>query len=184
MSDGDPAPPAAGHVNTAVPLEWVERSVKAPAPGDEEQVDPVALSETETRPDALVVIRGPGGFPLLGAGAIGRRPRALVANPGSPAAPPELLTMTGLAAGNLASGQDVAEAEAGPLSDASAYTWRGSPIPGYSGLGLVSVVTLNAVLSEPIAGFDYLASRLDAGGIRPHPTRKDVGRSRSPGSRD
>jgi hypothetical protein len=35
-------------------------------------------------------------------------------------------------------------------------------VPVYSGLGLAMVFTLNAVFSQPMAGFDYLTSRLDA----------------------
>jgi hypothetical protein len=40
--------------------------------------------------------------------------------------------------------------------------WEEFPIPVFSSLGLATVFTLNAVLSQPIAGFDYLTSRLDA----------------------
>jgi hypothetical protein len=42
--------------------------------------------------------------------------------------------------------------------------WGKSPVSVFSGLGLATVFTLNALLSQPIAGFDYLASRMDAGG--------------------
>ena len=36
------------------------------------------------------------------------------------------------------------------------------PVSVFSGFGLAMVFTLNAVFSQPIAGFDYLPSRLDA----------------------
>ena len=52
-------------------------------------------------------------------------------------------------------------------------TWSRWPISAVSaGLGVATVFTLNAVLSQPLAGFDFLTSRLDADG-GPDSRRKD-----------
>jgi hypothetical protein len=51
------------------------------------------------------------------------------------------------------------------------------PVSVYSGLGLAMVITLNAVFSQPMAGFDYLPSRHDSDG-RSHSDWKDRRRKR------
>jgi hypothetical protein len=44
--------------------------------------------------------------------------------------------------------------------------WKDLRGPAFSLLGLATVFTLNALLSQPIAGFDYLSSRFDQSGNR------------------
>ena len=57
----------------------------------------------------------------------------------------------------------------------------GFQVSVFSGLGLATVFTLNAVLSQPIGGFDYLTSHLDADN-RPQPFQKS-GRGKSTAAR-
>jgi hypothetical protein len=46
------------------------------------------------------------------------------------------------------------------------------PVSVFSGLGVASVLTLNAVLSQPIAGYDYLTARLYNSRIQAFSRRK------------
>ena len=39
-------------------------------------------------------------------------------------------------------------------------SWGGFPLSAFSGLGVATVLTLNAVLSQPIAGYDFLTACL------------------------
>ena len=120
-------------------------------------------------PDVLVAVNGPGGFPLLGAVAIGHRRRHPTTFAG------DLATTPDRADGELRVVASSAPAEPEiPLTegDIAAQSpvfrdrrWSRWPISAVSaGLGLATVFTLNAVLSQPIAGFDFLTSRLDAEG--------------------
>ena len=62
---------------------------------------------------------------------------------------------------------NVAVSDEENLSTFETFSTRDSaefPVSVFSGLGLATVFTLNAVLSQPISGFDYLPSRLDADG--------------------
>jgi hypothetical protein len=102
--------------------------------------EPRAEPGLEADPGALVAIRGPGGFPLLGAAAIGnwrRSPRRVVA------------------AADTSAAVNTANDPARPA------TSQESRAPLSFGLSLATLVTLNLVLSDPVAGFDYLATRLD-----------------------
>jgi hypothetical protein len=95
----------------------------------------------EDDPRTLVAIRGPGGFPLLGASAIGNwrgAPRRAVVP-----------------------------------ADATVAAERATAAPGPENWGLsrgtlsfslttATLLTLNVVLSDPVAGFDYLATCLDS----------------------
>ena len=55
----------------------------------------------------------------------------------------------------LAEGEVIAKEQAVRLR-----AWGRLPVSVFSGLGVATVWTLNAVLSQPIAGYDYLTSRL------------------------
>jgi hypothetical protein len=55
----------------------------------------------------------------------------------------------------LAEGEVIAKEQAARL-----WAWGGLPVSVFSGLGVATVWTLNAVLSQPIAGYDYLTARL------------------------
>jgi hypothetical protein len=179
FADGDPVPAVASDFNAVVNREWDEQSrtgplsVSRPADGAE----PAQPSGREHAPDALVLIHGPGGFPLLGAVALGHRRR----NPARGRDVPDLATLAdrpsadrpdaaglglGLAAQGLPSGSD--DRLVPPTRERS---WRGFPVSVFSALGVATVFTLNAVLSQPIAGFDYLTRRLDADSRRRSPGR-------------
>jgi hypothetical protein len=122
-----------------------------PAPGDAQE--------------ALVALRGPGGFPLLGAAAIGHRRRTLPAVAAASAEPTAHVAIDPPAMDPLAA-QDPGPPTAEPVPTAVASasgprTWGEAPITLSFGLSMATVLTLNVVLSDPVAGFDYLASRLD-----------------------
>jgi hypothetical protein len=180
LSDGEATPPAARDFNASVNKEWDERSPTGPAVREAIAAKPTALAGTDNDPDALVVIAGPSGFPLVGAVAIGHRrnsPAMLVG---------EFVTTPALERGDpaiesrfaiqavLPSHEILVAARPDPDQSRTltAATWNDFPAPVFSGLGLATVFTLNAVLSQPIAGFDYLTSRLDAVG-RPLADRND-----------
>jgi len=55
----------------------------------------------------------------------------------------------------LAEGEVIAKEQAGRRR-----AWGRLPVSVFSGLGVATVWTLNAVLSQPIAGYDYLTARL------------------------
>jgi len=185
LSDGDPAPPATPDFNAAVNKEWDESSLTGLTPRHGKELEPTALSGRENEPDALLVIQGPGGFPLLGAVAIGHRRRNPATAVGDFSTPrtkwdwdPEIAA--GLAAQEFIANAEIPVRKEGDTVQSRTLPvrdWEGYPVPVFSGLGLATVFTLNAVLSQPIAGFDYLTSRLDANG-RPLSDRK--GRLRKP----
>jgi hypothetical protein len=172
LSDGDPAPPAARDFSAAVNKEWDERSVTAPSPREGNENQATSLSAREKEPDALVVMPGPGGFPLLGAVAIGHRGRNPATDLGDYSKPrvvreldrelaDRALAEEFLASSDVAVAEGRDEAQSGGLT---ARGWGGFRVSVFSGLGVATVFTLNAVLSQPIAGFDYLTRRMDAGG--------------------
>jgi hypothetical protein len=185
LADGDPAPAVAGDFNAVVNKEWDERSHTGPTSRPADEAEHAQRSTREQGPDALVVIHGPGGFPLLGAVAIGRRwsHPARDVDVGDFATPADLgdgdrpdavglATQGLLACGDGSLTAEVPAAQSRTLrvrpSDRAPTvrvgSWRGFPVSVFSALGVATVFTLNAVLSQPIAGFDYLTARLDAGG--------------------
>jgi len=182
LSDGEPTPPAAREFSAAVNKEWDERSSNGPTPRDGNDVELTALSGRENDPEALVVIHGPGGFPLLGAVAIGHRRRAPAVEVGDFATPRTIDAADGLLAAQSGTNQflahlEVPVSETGEIAPILALNIRDTAefrISVYSGLGLATVFTLNAVFSQPIAGFDYLPAHLDTDG-RSRPDEK-VGR--------
>jgi hypothetical protein len=130
-------------------------------------------SETD---GGLIALRGPGGFPLMGADAIGswrgnanarmasrvgkraQQPdESPAADPPGSQEPPfpvdEMLPLADLSAGTVADAQPRRSRD-----------WLWGTIS--SGLGTVTLLTLNALFSNPIAGYDVLPSRLDASGAK------------------
>jgi hypothetical protein len=188
LSDSEPASPAVGDSPAAVNRAWDGRSPTEPTPQEGKAVEPTALTGREKEPDALVVIRGPGGFPLLGAVAMGHRRRNPAIDVGDFTTPPVIgesdpETGDGLAAQDILANSDIPENEGGDSIQSrtrSVRHWGGVPISVFSGLGVATVFTLNAVFSQPIAGFDYLTSRLDRNS-GPRSGRKD--RHRKPADR-
>jgi hypothetical protein len=124
-------------------------------------------------PKAPVALRGPGGFPLLGAAAIGNWRRTSTAVAAAPAEPPSLDQIDAQAVDLLAvqdhlsqTAEPPAGSEADPEADPGAgasrpRSWGESRVTLSFGLSMATALTLNVVLSDPVAGFDYLATRLD-----------------------
>jgi len=125
--------------------------------------DPGSDPEAESDSGALVAMNGPGGFALLGGVAIGHRRRtraAAAADPGLVAAPPRAEPVPIVAAEPIAPGANIVVTHEQPLVDGRSirrWLWGGLPSSLFSGLGLAMVFTLHAALSQPFAGFDYLA---------------------------
>jgi hypothetical protein len=149
VASGDTSQAAVRRLTVRVDREGGER-VLHPFPGDlAVATGPQVESGSEDDPRALVAIPGAGGFPLLGATAVGnwrRLPRHGMV----------------VAAANVA---------AGATTDARAPAPAPVPASGTSGLsrgtlsfGLATatLLTLNVILCDPVAGFDYLATRLDS----------------------
>ncbi len=124
----------------------------------------------------LIALRGPGGFPLLGADAIGSwrgNSSARVASwaeegiaqpDDSPAVDPAeskepLIAANGVIPPADCLGGTEADAETGARRSRD---WLWGTLS--SGLGTVTLLTLNALFSNPIAGYDVLPSRLDTAG--------------------
>jgi hypothetical protein len=176
LSDGDPAPPAASDFNAVVNKEWDERSPTGPMLSQGRDVESTTLSGREREPEALVVINGPGGFRLLGAVALGHRRK----NPATVIG--DFATPSVLSDGNsehatqeLLANADSPVTEEGVTDQSRSphgRPWGRFPVSVFSGLGLATIFTLNSVLSQPIAGFDYLTSHMDPGG-GPRPFRRN-----------
>ena len=186
LSDVDPTPPAARDFNASVNKEWDERSSNGPTSRDGNESPPAVVSAADNDPDALVVIHGPGGFPLVGAVAIGHRRRSPATEVGDFATSqaigepgPEMAAGFGDRIFVARSDSPVAEASDNAFIQAlSARGLSDYPVSVYSGLGLAMVLTFNAVFSQPMAGFDYLPSRHDAD-ARPQSDWKDRPRNRA-----
>jgi hypothetical protein len=159
LSDGDPAPEASRNFNASINKQWDEKSPTDPAPRDQEQLEVAAISSAREQDD-LVVLRGPGGVPLLGALAGGHRRSVPAPEIGDFAGPPEGPVQDASLPRVL-----LAQDQAGELVPLPAPAqWANVPATIFSGLGLASIFTLNAVLSQPIAGFDYLTKHFERAG--------------------
>jgi hypothetical protein len=186
LSDGDPAPAVASDFNAVVNKEWDERSLDGPTSRPADRAGSVQRAGREKEPDALVVIHGPGGFPLRGAVAIGHQRR----NPAGSMGQGELATPADRGDGDRQDGVGLADLALlasleNPIAEgdltAEPRTLHARPDCGFRGsvvstLGLATVLTVNAVLSQPLAGFDYLTARLDAGGGPPSKRRERLRR--------
>jgi hypothetical protein len=169
LSEADPTPPAARDFNATVNKEWDERSANGPAPRAGNDSPPAILVASQEERDPLVVVQGPGGFPLLGAVAIGHRRRSPVADTGDFASNQAIEESNPLTVAEIAApvpvdrvDNPVVETRDSTIFETlSARELTEYPVSVYSGLGLATVFTLNAVFSQPIAGFDYLPSRHD-----------------------
>jgi hypothetical protein len=188
LSEADPTPPADRDFNATVNKEWDERSANGPAPRAGIESPPAILVASQDEPDPLVVVQGPGGFPLLGAVAIGHRRRSPIPEVGDVAInqaieEPDPLTLAAIAAPVPAGRVDnpgVESRDSTIFEALSARDLTEYPVSVYSGLGLATFFTLNAVFSQPMAGFDYLPSRHDTG-ARPQSDWKDRRRKRATG---
>ena len=75
LSQGDPAPAVPSDFSAAVNKEWDEPMPTATTIRPAGEVERTESSGRAKDPDVLVAVNGPGGFPLLGAVAIGHRRR-------------------------------------------------------------------------------------------------------------
>jgi hypothetical protein len=165
MADGEPAPAVLQPLAAAGDLErgdrYFDTNVQVDRPVNE-TADPDC---PQREAHVLVASAAQGGFPLIGAPAVGNwRETARVL-------PPTAEEMTGPACStsgtpNIESyastqiGADVVAATAtGPEGQTG---WRRFQISLSWGMGLATVLTLNTVFCDPLGGFDYLASRHDS----------------------
>ncbi len=173
LSNDEPAPLAVQGPGTSAPQEVAAGSLARPESEREGEPRPGEPAVAGRDPEASVVI-STGGFPLMGATAVGYwrwRGTAPEAVPEMTASALEARSegvkstgdpdLDGRPAVLLAEGEVIAKEEAVRLR-----AWGGLPVSVFSGLGVAIVWTLNAVLSQPIAGYDYLTARLYRSRIR------------------
>jgi len=161
LSNDEPAPFAVQGPGTSAPQEVAAGSLARPESEREGEPRPGEPAVAGRDPEASVVVIGTGGFPLMGATAVGYwRLRGT-----DPEAVPEMTApalearsegvestgdpdLDGRPAVLLAEGEVIAKEQAVRLR-----AWSGFRVS-------VFFWTLNAVLSQPIAGYDYLTARL------------------------
>jgi hypothetical protein len=127
----------------------------------------------------LAAIDGPGGLTLMEAVAIGHRRKSRNPSP----TPDELLACVSPSGPSMelaptpGSGVDLLAVASNP-DPADGHTpekgtWRGLTPSIFSALGVATVFTLNAALSQPLAGFDLAASRFagKVGKLKPRDLR-------------
>jgi hypothetical protein len=163
MAVGD-VTPASPRSPLAVDAESGARTFRTDGSEQASAVARGTEASQEDAPDGLVAFRGPGGFPLLGPAAIGNW---RVESP----VPPEILTDAAAPEGGAILAAETLEGQAAPENAgeppddavaASLRSWEGFQVSLSSGLGMAAVLTLNTLFSDPVAGFDYLAVRLDS----------------------
>jgi len=178
--DDEPAPPAVQEASTSALQEVAAGSLARAESEHGGELRPGEPAAAGRDPGASVVLISTGGFPLMGATAVGywreRGPdHEAVSGITGPAleersngaesiGDPDLVARPAVL---LAEGEIIAEGQAFRLR-----TWGRFPVSVYSGLGVATVLTLNAVLSQPIAGYDYLTARLYRSGFRAISRRK------------
>ncbi|MGA2702247.1 MAG: hypothetical protein ABSH35_14275 [Isosphaeraceae bacterium] len=167
LSNDEPAPLAVQGPGTSAPQEVVAGSLARPESEREGEPRPGEPAVAGRDPEASVVV-STGGFPLMGATAVGYwrwRGTAPEAVPAMTASALEARSegvestgdpdLDGRPAVLLAEGEVIAKEQA-----VRHRAWSGFRVSVFSGLGVATVWTLNAVLSQPIAGYDYLTARL------------------------
>ncbi|MGA7500441.1 MAG: hypothetical protein WBX00_27220 [Isosphaeraceae bacterium] len=180
LSSDEPAPLAVQGPGASASQEVASGSLARLESQREGEPRPGEPAVAGRDPEASVVVISTGGFPLMGATAVGYwRWRGT-----DPEAVPEMTApalearsegvkstgdpdLDGRPAVLLAEGEVIAKEQAVRLR-----AWGGFPVSVFSGLGVAIVLTLNAVLSQPIAGYDYLTARLYRSHIRAFPRRK------------
>jgi len=164
--------------DAAVHQDLGEQTIASSAIEQPNASHPGSTSEAEPDADVLVAMNGPGGFALLGAVAMGHRRRTPAATGANlVATAPAEDPAPAIAAQGVAPSANIGVTAADALVEDRSIRvrlWDGLPNSLVSGLGLAIAFTLNAALSQPFAGFDYLASRFDSKRCQP----------RRPGSAD
>ncbi|MBV8310612.1 MAG: hypothetical protein JO344_09530 [Planctomycetaceae bacterium] len=168
LSNDEPAPFAVQGPGTSASQEVAAGSLARPESERESEPRPGEPAVAGRDPEASIVVISTDGFPLMGATAVGYwRWRGT-----TPEAVPEMTAsalearsegvestadpdLDGRPAVLLAEGEVIAKEKAVRLR-----AWGRFPVSVFSGLGVATVWTLNAVLSQPIAGYDYLTARL------------------------
>ena len=166
LSDGDPTPAAARNFNSVVNNEWDAPSSSRPSHrGGIDAESTMLVGQGERPARARRHEQGPAVFLWSGAVAVGhRRRQSAGTNVGDFSAPRPVGTATlEIAAGIVGDGLLAFFAPSVRESGVTEYVQPAGihdvtefPASVFSGLGLATVFTLNAVLSQPIAGFDYL----------------------------
>jgi len=174
LSNDEPAPFAAQGRSTSAPGEVVALSTARTESEGGGETLPGEAAVSGRDPEASVVVNSTGGFPLMSATAVGywRRQEAhRVSGPGTtePAMEERSKDPESTGIHDLASRLTESLAEEAVSSRGQSFrirAWGGFPVSVFSGLGAATVLTLNAVFSQPLAGYDYLAARLYRSGIR------------------
>src|SRR5271166_5957126 len=179
LSNDEPAPFAVQGPGTSAPQEVAAGSLARPESEREGEPRPGEPAVAGRDPEASVVI-STGGFPLMGATAVGYwrwRGTAPEAVPEMTASALEARSegvestadpdLDGRPAVLLAEGEVIAKEQAVRLR-----AWGRFPVSVFSGFGVATVWTLNAVLSQPIAGYDYLTAKLYRSRIGAFPRSK------------
>jgi hypothetical protein len=180
LSNDEPAPLAVQGSGTSAPQEVAAGSLARPESERESEPRPGEPAVAGRDPEASVALISTGGFRLMGATAVGYwRWRGT-----APEAVPEMTApamearsegvestgdpdLDGGPAALLAEGEVIAKEQAVRLRP-----WGRFPVSVFSGLGVATVWTLNAVLSQPIAGYDYLTAKLYRSRIGAFPRSK------------
>jgi hypothetical protein len=171
LSEGDATISAPGDAATSLAQDWTAASHALPTASALSDTQAKARSDQLSERDLVVQMPGPGGFPLLAATAVGHgRKRSLVLEDAPISTPPSQDGSEGIAEQtdrlNLRASLLPVEIQGEPASvhPFRVRSWGRFPASLFSGLGIATVLTLNALLSQPIAGFDYLTTRFDASG--------------------
>ena len=180
LSDDEPAPLAVQEASTSAPQEVAAGSLARAESEHGGELRPGEPAAAGRDPGASVVLISTGGFPLMGATAVGywreRGPdHEAVSGITGPALEERSNGAESIGDPDLVARPAELPAEGETIAEGQAFrlrTWGGLPVSVYSGLGVATVLTLNAVLSQPIAGYDYLTARLYRSGIRAISRRK------------
>jgi hypothetical protein len=154
-----------------------DRLLQAAVQNTGDETEPLSGPTLDEASGGLSTLRGPGGFPLLGAGPVGGWRKTPNASSDA-SSTPLVIDQLDLPPADLPASSEFysaiaerAEQADQPLADASTESlrpqgWLWGTLS--SGLSVVTLLTLNAVFSNPIAGFDLLTTHHDSDSKRSH----------------